>query len=154
MKRYQITLYKQYSGVQLYTVHFDGEGQNETDAFISRFSQLQEYAKDYNTIIFWIDKIARTGALERYFRMEGKALAIPIVSGSSLRLYCYRVNDGILILGNGGIKASKKVKESPDCLPHFELMNHVAQAVLSAQKSGNLQVEGNKLSGQMKFNYK
>ena len=51
-------------------------------------------------IVAWLDRIGETGALERYFRPEGKygdgVSAIPIESGK-LRLYCLRLSDKILI---------------------------------------------------------
>lgn len=54
-----------------------------------------------DVIVAWIDRIGETGALERYFRPEGKygdgVSAIPIESGK-LRLYCLRLSDKILIL--------------------------------------------------------
>lgn len=44
-------------------------------------------------------------ALERYFRYEGKmsdnVVALPTFR-TSLRLYCLRMSDSVLIVGNGG----------------------------------------------------
>jgi len=153
VKRYRIAKYYEFPAVQLYTVELEGAKTNETDSFISRFSSLEEHSHDFHTIISWINKIGENGALERYFRPEKKALAIPITSGHVLRLYCYRVNDHILILGNGGIKTSKKVKDSPDCLPHFELMNHVAKKVYWALKDDLLRIKERELTGKLNFKY-
>lgn len=61
-------------------------------------------------------RIARTGALERYFRNEGKmsdsVVAIPVTS-SKLRLYCLRLSDKILVLGNGGVKKTRRYEDDP-----------------------------------------
>lgn len=55
--------------------------------------------------------------LERYFRREGKyadrVYALPTDSGR-LRLYCLRLSDKILILGNGGIKATRTYNEDSE----------------------------------------
>lgn len=153
MNRYIIEKYQAYETVQFYTIRFEKENDNETDKFISRFTQSEEFKEDLGKIIYWIDKIGKTGALERHFRPEKFAVAIPIDSGYSLRFYCYRINDNVLILGNGGIKTSQKVQDSPDCLPHFDLMNHVAKKLYWSIKDNKTQVDGLELSGRLKFNY-
>lgn len=60
--------------------------------------------------------ILRIGALERFFRPEGKIgdniHALPIESGK-LRLYCLRLSNQIVILGNGGVKTSRTYEEDP-----------------------------------------
>ena len=47
---------------------------------------------------------------ERYFRREGKMndsiVALPVIK-SKLRLYCLRLTDKILVLGNGDVKNSR-----------------------------------------------
>ena len=54
------------------------------------------------------------GALERYFRPEGSIndnlCAIPIESGN-IRLFCLRISDQILILGNGDKKTTRTYQE-------------------------------------------
>lgn len=61
-----------------------------------------------------IGKIADYGAFERFFRPEGKmndrVCALPVLR-SKLRLYCLRLSDSILILGNGGVKKTKTYNE-------------------------------------------
>lgn len=57
-------------------------------------------------IVAFINKIAQNGAFERFFRPEGKmadhVVALPVLT-SKLRLYCLRLSDKILILGNKGL---------------------------------------------------
>jgi hypothetical protein len=137
----------------MYTVHFEQSKENETDSFIARFAKDPKYARDFNTIIYWINKIGQTGVLERYFRSEGRAVALPIET-SKLRFYCYRINDHNIVLGNGGIKTSKKVQDSPDCLPHFRLMNHVAKKIHWAFEDQQILLSPEKgLEGKLTFNY-
>lgn len=112
------------------------QSQPETTRFFNRMMGLPRYLTDkrfgtaLRTLLDWLDRIARLeGALERSFRpREGKGLALPIDKGP-LRLYCYRFNDRALLLCGGGIKSAQTVQESPDCLPHFTLMNQVVQAL-------------------------
>ena len=71
------------------------------------FKNDVEFNADLMRIVGFLGKIADFGALERYFRPEGKMIdrvvALPTVQ-SKLRLYCLRLSDRILILGNGSMK--------------------------------------------------
>ncbi len=90
---------------------------------------------DLMRIVGFLNKIADFGALERFFRPEGKmndnVAALPVVS-SKLRLYCLRLSDRILILGNGGVKKSKT----------YEQDNELSGYVLTLQKFDRLIKEG------------
>ena len=83
----------------------------------------------------FLNKIADFGALERFFRPEGKmsdnVVALPVVT-SKLRLYCLRLSDKILILGNGGVKKSKT----------YEQDSELSGYVLTLQKFDKLIKEG------------
>ena len=47
--------------------------------------------------------------------MNDRLCALPIESGR-IRLYCLRISDEILILGNGGEKSTKTYEEDPRLL--------------------------------------
>lgn len=82
-----------------------------------------------------IGKVADYGAFERFFRPEGKmndrVCALPVLR-SKLRLYCLRLSDSILILGNGGVKKTKTYNED-DALKGY---------VITLQKFDTLLKEG------------
>lgn len=152
MKRYQINLYKSYQNATIYTIHEEGARFSETDNFFKRFKDDPKRITDIQIIKGWVTRIGEKGALERYFKPEGKALAIPVPPPKSdLRLYCYRVNDNILILGNGGLKTSKKVKNSPDVIPHFQLMNSVSFVFELKKEKSEIRIEGGELKGDLAF---
>ena len=65
--------------------------------------------------------------------MNDSVVALPVLS-SKLRLYCLRLSNGILVLGNGGVKNSRTYKED-DSLRGY---------VLNLQKFENLLKEGQK----------
>ena len=153
MKRLHIVEYKKFSSTTVYSIHFDGKENNETDDFILRFQENPEYREDYQTIIRYIQKIGETGALERYFRPERKAKAIPIVS-SKLRLYGIRISDQIIILGNGDIKTAKKVKNCPNCYPFFLTMNELMDKLEHSIRTNKISIENNALKGEMIFTIK
>jgi hypothetical protein len=150
VKRYRIEKYKSLEEVTLYTIREEGKTNNETDDFILRFKDDPKFKQDVETITYYIQKIGERGALERNFRPEKRAVAIPI-SSSKLRLYGYRVNNSILILGNGGEKTSKKVQDSPDAFPHFELMNFVAYVFNLKLEKQEITIEKRDLKGDFSF---
>ncbi|MDE6298369.1 MAG: hypothetical protein K2M10_01800 [Muribaculaceae bacterium] len=91
----------------LYTIQFITEDKGEYIRFYNRFKDDATYNSDLARIAKFVETIADLGALERFFRPEGKmndrVCALPVIK-SNLRLYCLRLSDSILILGNGGIK--------------------------------------------------
>lgn len=153
MKRYTIELFKSFEKTIFYTIHEREMDYSETDKFFLRFKDDPKHIKDVEIIKYWIEKIGREyGAKDRHFRPERKAHAIPIPPPkSNLRLYCYRVNEQIVILGNGGKKSSQKAQDSPDAFPHFTLMNNFASIFKIKLESGNIAIENKQLKGDLSF---
>ena len=152
MKRYfEIKSYVSFEKTQFYTIEEVRKGISETDEFFIRFKDNPDYQKDIETISYWIQKIGKeSGALERHFRPESRAKAIPIIK-SKLRLYCYRISDELVILGNGGIKSSQKVQHSPDAIPHFEVMNTLAFVIQMKLENDQIEIAGKNISGDLTF---
>lgn len=98
----------------LYSISFEKDGTTEFEKFVSEFEMNAQYNYDYLRIIAALQIILNRGALERFFRPEGKindnVHAIPI-EGSKLRLYCLRISEQIIILGNGGVKSTKRYQD-------------------------------------------
>ena len=58
--------------MNFYSVHLNEEELSELERFFEKFPEGCEYDEDIDTIIAWLDRIGESGALERYFRYEGK----------------------------------------------------------------------------------
>lgn len=114
MSEVELYLINEGENCTIYTLQFLREKESEFEKFVSKFIDSAEYNEDYTRIAAFVGRIARTGALERYFRPEGKitdsVVALPVTS-SKLRLYCLRLSDKILILGNGGVKSTRTYEE-------------------------------------------
>jgi len=151
VKRYfEIKNYIQGKKAKIYTIYENGESLSETDKFFMRFKDVPKFKKDIEIIVKWIRKISNEGVLERHFRPEDEGVAIPIET-SKLRLYGYRINDQILVLGNGGEKSSNLVKDSPDAFPHFQLINSLAFIVDLNKSKKKLIVSQDQLIGDLTF---
>lgn len=141
MGKYSIELVEQYPKLNLYSIRLDGNQYTEIENFVLKFSENQEYKDDLDAILSWLDNIIKKGALERYFRPESKygsgVKAIPIYV-NNLRLYCIRISDNILIVGNGGIKDADKWQESPTLSPIVKLLEDTEKFIKSRLKNQTL----------------
>ncbi|MCH5178918.1 MAG: hypothetical protein J1F13_04475 [Prevotellaceae bacterium] len=114
MKELELFLIDKGENCTMYTLQFLHDTENEFEKFVTKFVNNEDYSEDYTRIAAIIKRIYLTGALERYFRLEGKlsdsVVALPVLA-SKLRLYCLRLSDKILILGNGGVKKTQTYNE-------------------------------------------
>lgn len=106
--------HEEYSSINYYLIRFKDEDESEFDKFFSKYDGDDAFENDFNTIIEWLDKIGDDGALDIHLRNEGgyHLKAMPLET-SKLRLYCFKVNDCIVILGNGGYKKTRTYQEDP-----------------------------------------
>ncbi|MCE2743678.1 MAG: hypothetical protein LW701_08945 [Fluviicola sp.] len=95
---------------KFYSCFLGNETQCEFDKFIDRVDSDGKNIELEKLVTILNDGILeKNGAIERYFRLEGKRsdriCALPVLA-SKLRLYCIRISDVILIIGNGGVKTT------------------------------------------------
>jgi len=86
----------------------------------------KNHRDDLVLIMGWIKRMGeREGALERYFRHEGKAHALPPPATyteretGDLRLYCMVVNPNLIFLFSGAAKTTIKAQDCPYVSGHF-----------------------------------
>lgn len=117
MTRAKILSVEQTEAVGLFTIIFEGKNQSDFADFINKFKDDAVRQNDLRIILNQIDLILVKGVAERYFRPEGKmsdnVCALPVYK-SGLRLYCLRLSDSVLIVGNGGVKNTKTYQENED----------------------------------------
>lgn len=139
----------------MYTIQFLSDDRSEFEKFISKFRQDAELNPDFQAIMRFVEQILENGALERYFRREGKmndsVVALPVLK-SKLRLYCLRLTDKILILGNGGVKQSRTYEED-DTLRGYVIDLQKFERLLKQEiRSGNAEITENKIITGKTFN--
>lgn len=114
MSEVELLLVNSSESCTMYTIQFLSDDKSEFEKFVSKFRNDAVLNTDFLTIMRFVEQILSNGALERYFRPEGKmrdsVVALPILK-SRLRLYCLRLSDKILVLGNGDVKNSKTYEE-------------------------------------------
>ena len=114
MSEVELLLVNSSDSCTMYTIQFLSDDVSEFEKFISKFREDAELNSDFQAVMRFIEQILTYGAVERYFRREGKmsdsVVALPVLK-SKLRLYCLRLTDRILILGNGDVKNSRTYEE-------------------------------------------
>lgn len=132
----------------LFSICLEGDSISEFEKFVQKHNE--SYSKDLNTILTAIKRMLKvSGFLERYFRLEGKykdgVCALPIDSGK-LRLYCLRINDSILIAGNGGVKKAQKYQDCDDLNGYVVTLQKLDRALKVAIKRGEVTIEERKFN--------
>ena len=154
-QKYTIELVEEHDAVNFYSIHLDEEELSELERFFEKFPVGCEYDDEIDIIIAWLDKIGENGALERYFRPEGRygdgVGVIPIDVGHKLRLYCLRISDKILVFGNGGIKDADSWQNSGTLAPYVEMLIDTSRFIISRIRDGKIILVDKELVGDLKF---
>lgn len=141
--------------VTYYTVHREGEDLSETDQFFERFDKDQAFQsslQELTSLLF--DVIGNQfGAHPAFFnRFENAANALPPSRARlgvlqlqypdfPLRLYCYRLNDEIVILFSGGVKRGQSVQEDPHLFAMFNRANYYVNQIEKALRNGIIRID-------------
>ena len=153
-ERSRISISRRSKKFTLYTIQFLSEDDTEFEQFFNKFKDDVEFSPDLMRIVGFLGKIADFGALERYFRPEGKmsdrVVALPTVQ-SRLRLYCLRLSDRILILGNGGVKNTKTYEESKELSGYVLTLQNFDRLIKEGVKDGTISVTENKIETDKTF---
>ena len=104
--------------------------------------------EDLARIAKFVESIADLGALERFFRPEGKmndrVCALPVIR-SKLRLYCLRLSDSILILGNGGVKKTRTYDEDDELRGFVVTLQNFDKHIKEGVKDGTIAISENEI---------
>lgn len=140
--------------VTFYTVRWDESEYSETEKFIGRFLEDATHKESLFEIIALLKLMGEEeGALAIFFsRHENKAAALPPrkvklsggenrlqsieirYEGNSLRLFCLRITQNIVILFNGGIKSSWAAQDSEDLSMKFVEANSFVKRIEKAER--------------------
>ncbi|MBO9631631.1 MAG: hypothetical protein J7578_00835 [Chitinophagaceae bacterium] len=131
--------------------------------FLDQF--IEEYRNDFwEDVIFIVNRlriIGQDGAIKKYFkRDEGlehddRVCALYDLPEKNLRLYCIRLYDGIVIVGNGGAKNVRTWQEDPRLAREVHEMMHYSKIILTKLDNGSLRLstDGLKFEGNLLLTY-
>ncbi|MBO7445011.1 MAG: hypothetical protein J6T59_07650 [Bacteroidales bacterium] len=141
----------------LFTICFEGESFTEFQKFITKGNENVTLQPDLQKILNALQYMMNAmGFLDRYFRPEGRmrdrVAALPIQS-SKLRLYCLRLSDNVLIVGNGGQKSTRTYEEDSELNGYVIQLQKLDDLLKMAEAKGEITIEGNYISGIDNKNY-
>lgn len=146
MSEAELRLVKSAENCTMYSIQFLSEDESEFERFYTKFRDESVYNEDFERLLNIIGRIADFGAFERFFRPEGKmsdrVCALPVLK-SRLRLYCLRLSDKILILGNGGVKATRTYNEDDMLKGYVITLQNFDKLITEGVKNGSILVTEN-----------
>lgn len=141
---------------EIYSIRVDGKQLSELQEFIITFKDnADEYLKDdFNSIVSTLILLTEKGVAESSFRPEGslkdRVCALPLFTiqrnnkrHGTLRLYCIRISENLLIVGGGGIKCTQTYEEDPI------LSEKVQTLQLIDNELSNIENEGKDLNSEI-----
>jgi hypothetical protein len=154
MSEVELVLLDQNENCTVYTIQFLNDDMHEFEKFVAKIRTDATLDKDYRAIAQFIDQILDFGALERYFRPEGKmkdsVVALPVIK-SRLRLYCLRLSDKILILGNGGEKKTRTYDEDDSLKGYVVTLQRFEELLKTGISQGTVVITENEIQTDKTF---
>lgn len=133
----------------IYAIKLNDSVHSEFSDFMSTFKESTDpyLRQDLDRILSSIENISQNGALENFFRIEGhfsdRVCAIPLLVAhrnkrihGSLRLYCIRVSDSLLLIGGGGVKNSRTYNTDPILSGKVSLLQSIDKRLLKLESEG------------------
>jgi hypothetical protein len=143
----------------IYSAIIDDDSHTLFDNFLAE--NIDDYKNELVKIRTTIETIAhKTGARESFFdKHEGKVgqsvYALYDRPDSKLRLYCFRFDNQILILGGGGFKPRtiRTLQEDPKLLAENSIMRYISDTLTQAIKDKTIKQSFNymELQGILEF---
>ena len=133
----------------VFSIRLNGNVRTETEEFLIEYKDTASLRlkKDLDSILTSINGIGNEGALESFFRPEGnfsdRVCAMPLLTSSrrkdkcgTLRLYCIRMSDSLLILGGGGEKKTRTYEEDPTLLEKVRTLQSIDKVLTDMEEDG------------------
>ncbi len=137
MRKVEFVPFRLSDKADIFSIRINNNKKTVLNEFLITFhrSDIAQLKKDFDEILKVLDKISKIGVKESFFRPEGqiydRLCAIPVYTlardirkTGTLRLYCVRISEKLLIVGGGGCKTTQTYQED----------SHLAKVVKTLQK--------------------
>jgi hypothetical protein len=141
--------------VTFYTISFENDI-SETLKYKRKYEDTPENRRNQDIIFTGLELISCSRAEERHFRPASKRIdnvwELPSEDDiCTQRLYCIRMSNEIVILGNGDLKTTRTYNEDEVLNSHVELLVEIDKIIRDRVKKGQIILTGKRLSGNLKF---
>lgn len=147
MAKAKILSLEQTENAGLFTIIFEGESDSEFVKFVEKFKKDAKRNSDLTFILNQIgNMMRRDGFTEPEGKIKDNVVAMPVFR-SSLRLYCLRMSDSVLIVGNGGVKSTQSYEQDEE-LNGYVISLQKLDALLKADvRNGVVRIEKTEIIG-------
>ena len=83
-------------------------------------------------------------------KLQIMVVALPIIK-SKLRLYCLRLSDSILILGNGGVKNTRTYDENDELRGYVVTLQNFDKLIKQGERDGTITITENTIETDKTF---
>lgn len=140
----------------MYTFQFEDKDITEFMDFMLKYKDSKDIfiKDDFHRIMAMMKKISSEAAQERLFRVsEGRmvdnVVAMPLDirrrrNHETLRLYCVRFSDNLLIIGNGGTKFDN-YNDNPEILKYTKDLANLERAIRHYMRRHKIRFDYNKI---------
>lgn len=149
MKVVEFVPFRLTEAADIYSIKIDGKEDTEFQEFMINFKDTDstELSDDFSRILKSLQTIMSYGVKEYYFRPEGKMVdrvcALPLYTAprrpkksGTLRLYCIRLSDKLLILGGGGEKTTQTYEEDENLSDKVSMLQNIDNELRKIEEEG------------------
>ena len=138
--------------LSVYSPKYDGESLTEFEKFLSLGPSFEKAGvkNDFDSIVSVISKMYNEcGARENLFRLEGGMVkAMPLFTSGrrnkavgTLRLYCLRISERILVIGGGGIKKVQRFEDDAALNDIVRGLRVIERKIKAAVRKSGMDIE-------------
>jgi len=130
-------------GGSLYTIQYEGESRTEFDKFLENEGVVQEQSSLSRLAAKLDEMVHEYGFVREFFKeKEGRRWDyVVVLSEGKLRLYCLRVENFLLIVGNGGVKRTRTYQQDAHLNASVEELQRVHKLLMNRIYAGRILVE-------------
>ena len=149
MRQVEFVPFRLSETADVFSIRIDGKENTELTEFIISFKESAggNLQKDFEQVIKTLAEVTQKGVRESFFRPEGKftdrVCAIPLYTAGkkdkqsgTLRLYCIRLSDKLLIVGGGGVKTTQTYEEDETLAMHVRTLQSIDKELSRLEREG------------------
>ncbi|MBQ7773610.1 MAG: hypothetical protein IJ383_06050 [Bacteroidales bacterium] len=148
MRQVEFVPFKLTEFAEIFSIRLEGKETTELQEFLIAFKDVDNISlqKDFEQIIKSLAGIVQEGVKESFFRPEGgigdRVCAIPLFSSNkskmhgTLRLYCIRISNELLIVGGGGLKTTRSYEEDEKLHSHISILQSIDRELMNMEREG------------------
>ena len=140
-RSFKIVLIESGDAGTLYSIQFKGESKTELEKFLE--NERFKGSDDLDEIAVLLNEMAMSyGFLETYFKIkDGKRRdSLVALSQGRIRLYCLRLLDVLLIVGNGGLKTRRTYQQDPSLNNTVTTLQEIDNLISERLISGKIRI--------------